>query len=555
MRSRAPYIGTASARRFPHVHVVLLCVGYLLVHLFLDWASSMNALQGLGITPWNPQGGLSLALLVVFGVRFAPLLFVAALMGDVVVRQIPAPLYASSLAALAPMLVYGALTWLLRRHLYFARELRSVKDLSLLVVGGGVSTAFVGLTTATIYIVSGTLSRAQFTDAALRYWIGDFVGIIVLAPFLLRLPYIRWRELRTREITFQALALVAVWWLVFELEFTDEFKFFFLFFAPVTWIALRLGLNGATLACMVVQIGLVYSTTITGKDARTVVELQLLMLTLAIASQFTGMVVDERRSQEAARVALRDQLSHVGRITVSGEIASGVAHELNQPLSAVVNYVHAALMDSRAANMPQETLSVLEKAETQALRAGETLRRLRDFLRRGDMRLSTLGVASAIADAVALVRHTADRAGIAIVLPPTPESLRVLGDRVHLTQILVNLLTNAVEALQAQSVSEPRIEIRAVEGAGGWVEFAVVDSGPGVPAEHRERIFDSFFTTKPSGMGLGLAISRSLVEAQGGRLWYVAPAAGRPGSFCFSLPAAPLEPAPQRSPNRAREEA
>jgi two-component system sensor kinase FixL len=263
------------------------------------------------------------------------------------------------------------------------------------------------------------------------------------------------------------------------------------------------------------------------------------------------MVVDERRAEEAARVALRDQLSHVGRVTVSGEIASGVAHELNQPLSAVVNYVHAALMDNRAANMPRETLSVLEKAEAQALRAGETLRRLRDFLRRGEMQLSTLSVHGAIADAAALVRHAAERGGVAIVLSPTSDSLRVLGDRVHLTQILVNLLNNAIEALQAQPATERRIEVHAADAAGGWVEFAVTDSGPGVSAEHREHIFDSFFTTKPSGMGLGLAISRSLAEAQGGRLWYVAPAADRPGSFRFTLPAAPLERAPARAEEKA----
>src|SRR6185295_6994217 len=124
---------------------------------------------------------------------------------------------------------------------------------------------------------------------------------------------------------------------------------------------------------------------------------------------------------------------------------------------------------------PAETVSVLEKAEAQALRAGETLRRLRDFLRRGEIQISTLNVGIAIADAASLIRHTADRAGIAVVLRPIPDSLRALGDRVHLTQVLVNLLNNAVEALEANDASDPQIEVSAARGAGGWIEFAVAD--------------------------------------------------------------------------------
>jgi two-component system sensor kinase FixL len=543
---RVPVPGFALGRDLPvptQYNLAAIAAGYLAAYVFLDWASSMHALQGLAITPWNPQGGLSLTLLLLFGIRFAPLLVLSALIGDVIVRQLPAPLHAAALAALAPAVGYGALAWFLKRRLARDLALRSVRNLAVLMAGGLVATAFVAVATAAIYVGFRVLPATSFADAVLRYWIGDYVGIAVLTPFLLRLPGMRWRIRRPLEIGLQAALLVAVWSFVFLLEYTDEFKFFFLFFVPVTWITLRHGLTGAAFAGIAVQIGLIYATTISGKDARTVIELQLLMLTLAIASQFTGVVVDERRAEEAGRVALRDQLSHVGRITVSGEIASGVAHELNQPLSAVVNYVHAALIDNRAANMPGETVRVLEKAEEQALRAGETVRRLRDFLRRGEMQLSTLIVRDAIADAVSLVRQAAERADVAIVLRPMPDTLRALGDRVHLTQVLVNLTNNAIEALQASAPHERQIELSAGEAAGGWIEVSVADSGSGVPPEHRERIFDSFYTTKATGMGLGLAISRSLVEAQGGRLWYAPPSPGRRGSFRFTLPAAPQEQA------------
>ena len=527
--------------RFPaptHLNLALIVALYLATYVFLDWASSMHALQGLAITPWNPQGGLSLTLLIVYGTRFAPLLVVSALIGDVVIRQLPAPLLAAFLAALAPAAGYGAFAWLLKRKIAFDPGLRSVRDAFVLFVGGAAATAFVAVVTVVAYVTFGALPVASFGDAVLRYWIGDFIGIVVLTPFLLRLPRIRWRRDRTLEIAAQAALLAAVWWFVFQFEFTDEFKFFFLFFVPVTWITLRFGLNGAALAGMAVQIGLMYSTTVTGKDVRTVIELQLLMLTLAIASNFTGIVVDERRDEEVARTSLRDQLSHLGRLTLSGEIASGVAHELNQPLAAVVNYVHAALLDNRSAGMPAATCEVLEAAEAQALRAGETLRRLRDFLRRGEMQMSTLSARDAIADAVALVRHAAERTGVEIAAHPVAEGVRVVADRIHLAQVLVNLLNNGLEALQASKAAERRLEVGANAATGGWIEFFVADSGGGVPPELRGQIFDSFFTTKASGMGLGLAISRSLVEAQGGRLWYVPPSAGRDGSFCFTLPAA-----------------
>ena len=155
-------------------------------------------------------------------------------------------------------------------------------------------------------------------SALFRYWIGDCIGIVVVTPFLLRLPRFAWRRLVGIEAAGQALALAAVWWIVFRLEATDEYKFFYLFFMPLSWIALRAGYDGTVAAVLAIQVALFVSIVSADRDARALVELQVLMLALAAVGQFTGIVVDERRAQARARQALGDQLGHFGRLTLGG---------------------------------------------------------------------------------------------------------------------------------------------------------------------------------------------------------------------------------------------
>jgi two-component system sensor kinase FixL len=256
---------------------------------------------------------------------------------------------------------------------------------------------------------------------------------------------------------------------------------------------------------------------------------------------FTGFVRDlsERQATEARLQELQAELVHISRVTAMGEMASALAHELNQPLSAIANYMSGG---RRLLERDQEpnarAIEALGKANEQALRAGEIIRRLRDFLARGEGVLSREALPKLIQEACALAMVGAKDTGVQLRFDLNPEIGAVMVDRVQIQQVVLNLVRNAVDAMER--APRKHVLISAVPVEDRMVLVSVADTGPGLDAAVGERLFQPFVTTKPHGMGVGLSISRTIIEAHGGRIW-TEPNPGGGAVFKFTVRAAPVD--------------
>lgn len=233
---------------------------------------------------------------------------------------------------------------------------------------------------------------------------------------------------------------------------------------------------------------------------------------------------------------LRARLTHAGRLGTLGEMVSGIAHEVNQPLTAIANYASACkrlLLSGRA--QPQEIAEVLDKISVQAERAGQVIRGLRKLARREDRAADRLDVNQLVGEVARLVEFEFRNAGWQLRQSLAPELPPVSGDGVQVQQVVLNLLRNAVEAMSEGSTCGDAVDLRT-RAHDGWVEITVDDCGPGIPAATAQRLFEPFFTTKPQGMGLGLSICQSIISAHGGELKHE-PRQGGGSRFRIRLPA------------------
>jgi two-component system, LuxR family, sensor kinase FixL len=516
----------------------LLGTGYLAAYVLLDWISYIAPYGPLAITPWNPNTGLSITVILLFGRRMIPFQFAAPLLGDLAVLQFPMPAALEVATAVLIGGVYGAaMLFLLHPKRHFDRGLQSMSDLVLLSSTVLVSSTLVASGYVGMMCAAGLLPVSDFAAASLSYWIGDMIGIIAITPFALILWTRRHVLAVSAESLLQFAAILATLTLVYGYWTTQHLQLFYLFLLPIVWIAIRTGIEGVSLAVLTTQLGLIIGLHFFPDDIKELPKIQAFMLVLALTGLFAGVLVTERRRTEAVLRLHQESLARLARLGSVGELAAAVAHELNQPLMAAGTYTR--LVDEAIRSGDANTHTVAEtakKAAAQVERAAEVVRRLRALVRLDRTNRVACRVDRIVRETIDLCRPDLDRAGVkvhqsvAAGLPP------VMIDMLQIQQALLNLVRNSIDAMGETGQGTISIEAALVDM--DFTEVRVRDSGPGFSPDRAGNPFLPFSSTKKEGLGIGLPLCRSLIEAHGGRIWLDASSPG--ATIHFTLPVAKL---------------
>jgi len=246
-------------------------------------------------------------------------------------------------------------------------------------------------------------------------------------------------------------------------------------------------------------------------------------------------LTQRKHAEEALRKA-QAELAHVTRVTTLGELTASIAHEVNQPLAAVVNAAVACLrwLDRGSPDL-DEARRAAEWIIKEGNRASEVIRRVRALAKKTDIEKVPFDVNDVVKEVIALVQHELISHRVSLRMELAPTLPMILADRVQLQQVIINLVMNGIEAMQSVTDRSRELVIGSHQDETHRVLVTVTDSGVGISAENADRMFNAFFTTKSSGMGMGLSICRSIVEAHGGRLWATANVP-HGATFQFTLP-------------------
>lgn len=521
-----------------------LWIGLLAAYAVLDRIDSLLAPGPMQPTPWDLSGGLTFSVLLLEGPWFAPFAALAEFASARLWPGAHAPLAADLASAAALAAAYTPAAIFLRRRGWTGLSRQS--ELSALVLAVAAAAAVrtgIDACIASLAGPGGRLPPAPDTWAALlgERMTGAAAGAFIVAPVLLSLrSWPRRLDAKTLpEAAAQFVVLIGTCLLVTPPGQADTFRYFYLLFLPQIWIALRGGVLRTALGNLIVQTALILFLMGRPDVATLSFNYQVRLLALALSSLFLAVAVAERQSAEAALRQRQDALARVSRLSLAGEMAATLAHELNQPLLAAIAYARTAQVlagDGRDPRLDE----ALEGTVRQSERAGDIVRNLRRFVGRPDEVRGRHSLDDLLREAVDLVEPRRAASGARILRVVSRDLPPVAVDAIQLQQVVVNLLHNALESMARTSVGPPVVKLVARATAGG-VEVETRDCGPGVDPSLAEGLFEPMVTDKADGMGLGLAISRGIIEAHGGRLWL---AENRPGRCVirFTLPHAAPDP-------------
>jgi signal transduction histidine kinase len=532
-------------------HQWILAAGIVLAYVALEWISFIHEYKGLPLTPWNPGLGLVFACLILAGSRYGIALFVGVIIAEVVVLKSDLEWAVISGISTVVAAGYTFVAILIRKQFRFDVGLIHLRDVIILLVAAFIGSTFITLLLAAVLLLGGELAIGDIVLAAPALIVGDVLGIAVTTPLVLRFAR-GWREqtlhllmARVPEFTLFVVIIALALWLIARTASADGYTLFYLLFFPVVVAALRHGLDGACLALAATQFGLVGLLHHHGYDWRIFTEFQVLMFVLTATGLIVGVVVSERQATERlareSEVKLKEkeaEVAHAARFSLVSGMATALAHEINQPMAAARALARAVqeLLRSPRGDFKRADQN-LTRLIAEIDLAGGILRHMRDFLRRGRPQTSTIDVTAMLDDILVLIRPEANSKRVQIDLECAANLPPMHGDRIQLQQVVLNLVRNAVDAIMETGRTDGRIRVTAQRSDKANLEIGVWDNGPGIPADRVDQLFRPLTTSKKEGLGLGLSISLTIVEAHGGRIWLHS---SQPGATEFRL-SLPLE--------------
>lgn len=525
---------------------VAIGCAFMVAYVALDYVSFVKPFRGLSITPWNPPPGLSMALMYLGGWFYAPFVVLAPMVADIVVRGTLVDRWPELLASFFNGCVYVLAGIGLRQIRSFDPRFHAVRDATTFIAVAMLSAA-VGTAVHLGTLVAGdVISLTEARALAWRASVGETIGILVVAPLVLLARTHRPWPTANLQMLAQLFALLIALAIVFGYREATAFQLFYLLFLPLLWVALVHGPAGAAVALAVIQVGLIIGADIRFGPDPGLGALQVLMVALAITGLIVGAIVAER---EDASARLRDQqaaLSRALRIRSAGEVAASIAHEINQPLTALTTYSGIA-SEAMASGKLDLASKAITKICAECDRAKAVLDGIRELLRKGTVRPHPVELRSLFGELEEIFADDFAKKGLRLAVNVPEHLSRIAADGVQLQQAVHNLILNSAEAITGMGRTG-RIEVAAKLANGRDYIIEVKDDGPGFPPGFNITEPTPFVTTKPEGSGLGLAVARSVIEAHGGSMSISSSARG--ASVRLQLPAERYENEADSFPDR-----
>lgn len=518
-----PLTASSTPRALPTMADLGRAVAFFAIYLALDKISYLDAPRPFAVMAWNPSLGVCVAVAAIWGMRALPLVFAAPLLAALLFRGFPlTPLYTIFVALLAVAKVYV----IVNGGAYLAARatsplFRNVQSALLLIAIP--ATLAISIVHAVALLPIGILPADKCLETIERLWIGDLIGVFVQTPFCLlalrvarerTMPSVAWMV----EVAVQSILVISTLWFIFGVHRVDASDYFYLLFLPMIWVVLNHGLGGAIVLNMVVQGVTITYLLWSGPAQSDLIFFQALAIVLVASSLTLGLAVEQSRAATERLRAREQEVAASMKSAATSELAGALAHELSHPIGAVSNYsVALSQLIARMPHADPEIGIIAEKLRREARRATVTVRRLRDFFRSGTLTLEAATAAEIAREAAGLLdtRFSAAEITVRIVTPSQPAV--VLVDRIQMLGVVHNLLLNAIDAVESMPSDRRAVEINITRGRE-LATIAVEDSGPGIAPDIRDQLFEALATTKRDGLGLGLSMSRSIVQAHGGTI-------------------------------------